>query len=197
MNVPAAASPSRMTVREFLDWAVAQAPGRYELVQGTPVAMAPERNLHLIVKGAVFRALSEAVAAAGLDCTVLPDGATVVIDETTAREPDAAVQCGSAPDPDALTIDAPIIVVEVASPTSVRTDEDDKLVEYFSVPSIQHYLVLHPKQRVVVHHKRHEADEIRTRIMREGVIDLAPPGFSVAVADLFGPALPMREAVKG
>ena len=188
MNAPAALANPRMTVSEFLEWAIAQPTGRYELVGGTLVAMAPERNLHLMVKGAVFRALSDAVARAGLDCTVLPDGATVVIDETTARVPDAAVQCGHSPDPDALTIDAPVIVVEVASPSSGRTDEEDRLIEYFSVPSIEHYLILHPKQGTLVQHSRSGPGEIRTRIVREGVIDLTPPGFSVAVRDLLGPA---------
>lgn len=33
--------PSRMTVAEFLDWASTQPRGRYELVQGEVVAMAP------------------------------------------------------------------------------------------------------------------------------------------------------------
>jgi len=183
-----------MTVAEFLDWGVLPAPGRHELVEGTPVARSPERNLHLIVKGAVFRALSDAVADAGLDCTVLPDGATIIIDEATAREPDAAVQCGGLPDLDALTLDAPIIVVEVASPTSVRIDEDNKFVEYFSLPSIRHYLVVHPKRRVVVHHGRQESGEIRARILHDGVVELSLPGFSVAVADLFGPLAPTRES---
>jgi Uma2 family endonuclease len=183
-----------MRVAEFLDWAVTQARGRYELVEGAPVAMSPERNLHLVVKGAAFRALGDAVAAAGLDCTVLPDGATVVIDDQTAREPDAAVQCGSPPDPDALIIDSPIIVVEVTSPTSVRTDEDDKLVEYFSIPTIEHYLVIHPKQRAVVHHSRQGSGEIRTRILREGAIDLTPPGLSVRVEALLGPSTTARSS---
>jgi Uma2 family endonuclease len=35
--------PGRMTVEEFVDWAMAQPEGRFELVAGTVVAMAPER----------------------------------------------------------------------------------------------------------------------------------------------------------
>ena len=129
--------------------------------------------------------MSDAVADAGLDCTVLPDGATIIVDEATAREPDAAVQCGGLPDLDALTIDAPIIVVEVASPTSVRIDEDIKFVEYFSLPSIRHYLVVHPRRRVVVHHGRQESARSAphpARRRRRAV----PARVSVAVADLFG-----------
>ena len=35
--------PGRMTVDEFLAWAMAQPEGRFELVDGRVVAMAPER----------------------------------------------------------------------------------------------------------------------------------------------------------
>ena len=87
-----------MTVQEFLVWAAAQPRGRYELVRGEIVAMAPERARHNLVKAAVFRALSDAVARAGLPCTVFTDGMTVVIDNEHSREPDAAVQCGVAAD---------------------------------------------------------------------------------------------------
>ena len=82
-----------MTVPEFLVWAAAQPRGRYELVRGEVVAMAPERVRHNLVKLAVARSLSAAVARAGLPCTVFTDGMTVVIDNETSREPDAAVQC--------------------------------------------------------------------------------------------------------
>ncbi|MFZ1102065.1 MAG: Uma2 family endonuclease, partial [Hyphomicrobiaceae bacterium] len=129
-----------MTVPEFLAWATAQPRGRYELVRGEVVAMAPERQRHLRVKGAVFRALGDAVIRARLAYTVFPDGATVVIDNEHSREPDAAVQSDAAGNPDSTVLDAPVIVVEVTSPSSERDDTGEKLVEYFSVPSIHHYL---------------------------------------------------------
>ena len=58
---------------------------------------------------------------------------TVVIDNDTSREPDAAVQCDVAIDLDSMVLEAPLIVVEVVSPSSERDDTGDKLVEYFSV----------------------------------------------------------------
>src|SRR3954471_18131936 len=91
MNV---AVPRRMSVAEFLDWAERQPKGRYELVDGQVIAMSPERNRHVVVKRSVANALESAVAKAQLNCTVLGDGATVVIDEDNSREPDASVQCG-------------------------------------------------------------------------------------------------------
>ena len=82
-----------MTVTEFQAW-VEEQPGstRYELVDGEPVAMAPERSAHALSKARAWRALDEAIRDAGLRCTAYPDGMTVVVDERTCREPDALVR---------------------------------------------------------------------------------------------------------
>jgi Uma2 family endonuclease len=177
--------PRRMTVAEFLAWADSTQPcGRYELVRGEIVAMAPERTRHAIIKGAVFRALGDAIKRAGLPCTAFPDGVMVVIDDDHAREPDASVQCGAAVDLDSMVLDAPLIVVEVISPSSERTDTDVKLKEYFSVSSIQHYLIVDPASKAVVHHARNPGGDISRRVASSGAIDLTPPGLTVPVAEL-------------
>jgi Uma2 family endonuclease len=173
-----------MTVAEFLAWASAQPRGRYELVRGKAVAMEPERARHAIIKGEVFLALKNAVKRAGLPCAVFPDGMTVVIDHDHTREPDASVQCGAALDLESMTLDAPLIVVEVISPSTERTDTDVKVTEYFSVPSIQHYLIVNPARRVVVHHTRSRSGDISRRELSSGAINLAPPGMMVPVAEL-------------
>jgi len=178
----------RMTVSEFLAWASAQPRGHYELVRGQVVAMAPERARHNLVKAAVFRALDNAVRRAGLPCTVFTDGMTVVIDNEHSREPDAAVQCGIAADLDSMILEAPLIVVEITSPSTERDDTGDKLVEYFSIPSIQHYLIVNPGKNVVIHHARDDHGGIATQILSSGELDLAPPGLSVPVHELL-PAL--------
>ncbi len=174
----------RMTVTEFLDWASAQPRGRYELVRGEVVRMAPERARHNIVKLAVARALDDAVKRAGLPCTVFTDGMTVVIDNHHAREPDAAVQCNVANDLNSMILDAPLIVVEVTSPSSERDDTGEKVAEYFSVPSIHHYLIVDPVKKVVVHHARSDGGDIVKQIASSGEIDLTPPGMTVPVAEL-------------
>jgi Uma2 family endonuclease len=181
--------PRRMNVAEFLDWAMAQPRGRYELVQGEVVPMAPERALHNRVKGAVYRALEDAIARANLPCIAYTDGMTVVIDDEHAREPDAAVQCGRAFDPNTLILEAPIIVVEITSPSSERDDTRVKVGEYFSVPSIQHYLIIDLDKKVVVHRVRSQGGDIEKHIVTSGEIDLTPPGMTVPVAELL-PAFP-------
>ena len=99
-----------LTSAQFIKWAAQQPSGRYELVAGRIVAMAPERAHHNLAKIAVLLALREGVTRAGLPCTVYTDGMTVVIDQHHSREPDAAIQCGDQPDPDSVVLDAPIIV---------------------------------------------------------------------------------------
>lgn len=107
------------------------------------------------------------------------------IDERNGRIPDVLVQCGSLDD-DAVWLTAPVILVEVVSPGSGMRDSRDKLLDYFSIPSLQHYLLVYTDKRLVVHHRRGASDrDIATRIQEDGKIDLSPPGFSLAVASFF------------
>jgi Uma2 family endonuclease len=68
---------TEFTAEEFIAWALEQPTGRYELDNGTVVATAPERVNHARVKSQGWLALRTAIAARGLACEALPDGATV------------------------------------------------------------------------------------------------------------------------
>jgi Uma2 family endonuclease len=165
-----------MTVEEFVVWAQAQGRGRYELVDGEVVEMPTEGGRHNLVKGAVWKALQAAVAAAKFSGTVFTDGMTVKIRGNRGREPDAVVTARPVADLDAAILADPMIVVEVASPSTGHIDHGAKLAEYFSVPSIQHYLIVQPLDKMIIHHARGEGDKIRTRIVRSGDLQLDPPG---------------------
>jgi Uma2 family endonuclease len=179
----------RMNVDEFLAWSEHQPGESYELVDGRVFAMTRETVLHNLVKGEVFSALRDAVRAAGLPCHVFVDGVGIAVNKDTLRIPDVALQCGVDLNLKAMTIEAPLIVVEVASVSSENDDTSAKLIDYFSVTSIQHYLVILPRQRGVVHYQRGERDKIDTRIAHDGEIVLAPPGITLAVAALLGPVV--------
>jgi Uma2 family endonuclease len=179
---------TRMNVGEFLAWSERQPDDRYELVDGEVVAMTRDTVRHNRTKFAAARALDDAVRTAGLPCVVLIDGVGVVINDRTLRIPDVVVQCGAEPALDALILDSPLIVVEVVSPSSGRDDIDTKLVDYFSVASIRHYLIIFTEKRVVVHHQRNVGGAIDTRILHDGEVALDPPGTTVTVAALLGPS---------
>lgn len=174
-----------MTVDEFLVWGQARDEGRYELQDGVVIAMSPERVIHTETKAATWAALREAIARAGLPCHALPDGATVRVADKTAFEPDALVYCGDKAPPHAMEIPNPLIVVEVLSPGTLLRDLRDKLSGYFTVPSIQHYLIIDTDKRMVIHHARADAGKLLTRIATEGGITLDPPGLELPLAAIF------------
>ena len=174
-----------MTSDKFLVWALDQ-PGRYELVDGFPVQMQAERTRHSGVKGRVYRALGDAIQRRNLPCEAWPDGVALRIDDMRTREPDAVVTCGVKQDGDALALEGAVIVVEVLSPTNSNTDKLEKLADFSRVPGLKHYLIVHPTERYVIHHKL-GAEQVETRIVRDGELRLDPPGLVVPLADLFPP----------
>jgi Uma2 family endonuclease len=185
MNI---ALPTRLTVDEFLAWAVRQKEGKYELVDGVVIMQQAQRWGHSKVKAAVYLALQQAIAAAGIPYYVGPDGPTVRIGKHKAFVPDALVAPLPEPALDSLEITNPIIVVEVLSPSTVRMDTTTKLDGYFRVASVKHYLIVDPETRTITHHKRGRAAAVKTRIVRKGVLALNPPGIEIRPSDLFAPA---------
>jgi Uma2 family endonuclease len=179
MSDPAAAL---MTSDEFIAWAMEQPEGqRYELFAGRVVSMAPERSVHALANFRMARRLEEAVERDGLACTVYPDGMAVEIDATTTCEPDALVLCGPAVPPDTIKLTDPVIVVEVLAPSTRARDHGDKLIDYFRLPSVQHYLIVRTEDHAIIHHTRNADGSILTRIAREGVLRLDPPGLTVGL----------------
>ena len=137
---------------------------------GVPVMMSPERVLHAETKGEAYVALREAASARRVAMsTYIRDGVAIRIE----RRGDLRAGCvrrlwSAAPD-DALEIDDPIIVVEVLSPSTAAIDHGRKLSGYFSLPSVEHYLILDPERRVVIHHKRGAGRRDRDAGAVEGV----------------------------
>ena len=173
-----------MTADAFLAWAAEQPSGRFELVRGRVVEMAPEKTKHVLARAAVYVALRDAISAAGRDWTALPDGATVRIDAATVYEPDA-LATAAALDLESIEVAEPVILVEVASPSTRGVDAGAKLADYFRLPSLRHYLIVDPDRRVVIHHARGEDGRILTEVVREGALGLDALGAALAVDALF------------
>jgi Uma2 family endonuclease len=176
--------PQRLSRAEFHAWTQAQPSGRFERVNGEVVAMAPERWVHARLKARIWRAFDREITLAGLQCEAAPDGMTVEVDADTDYEPDALINCGP-PMADASTVAPnPVVIVEVLSPKTASVDAGGKLADYFSIPSVQHYLLVRPSRPEIIHHRR-VAEKIETLIIREGSVDLTPPGIRLSLAEIY------------
>src|SRR5947209_19610157 len=94
------AAKEKMSADEFLAWAEAQE-GRWELQDGAPVAMSPERVAHAETKDRTLQSLARAIERARAPCRALPDGLGVRIGARTVFHPDALGYCRPRLPPDA------------------------------------------------------------------------------------------------
>ena len=81
-----------------------------------------------------------------------------------------------------LLIANPVIIAEVLSPTTAHSDTSAKLIGYFKLPSVAHYLIIDPDARTVTHYARNSTPNI----LKSGGLRLDPPGIDVTIEDLLG-----------
>ena len=191
MSTARPAERPRMTVEQYLAWAQTQPDAHYELVDGVPCKMSPERTSHAWVKGAICRVFEGAIGKSGLSLLVFPEGPTIVTGQSRAREPDVVVHSAEGIDWDAMILERPIILVEVTSPSTVKIDTGTKVGEYFSIDSVLHYLVVDPSRREVVHYRRSDSSRVEMHSLKEGLLRLDPPGVEVPLEHFFA-GLPMQ-----
>ena len=174
------------TVEEYLAWTQTQSDlPRTELINGQIIAMTPERVEHVEIKVAAVIALKKAIARAGVSCHALGDGMTVRIDDHTAYEPDALVYCGERLKRGAMLARDPVVIVEVLSPTTSHTDTSAKLIGYFKLPSVHHYLIINPDAYAITHHSRRADGTVSGHTVTSGTIQLDPPGLAIDVSEFF------------
>jgi Uma2 family endonuclease len=104
----------------------------------------------------------------------------VQIDASTAFEPDVVVSYVKVPE--GLLVPEPLIVVEILSASTRDRDLTIRLAGYAALPSVAHYLLVETDRRLVVHHHRVAGQpELRTAIVRQGLLRLDPPGLSLDI----------------
>ena len=174
-----------MSVDEFLVWADGREE-KWELLDGRPVAMAPERAHHSRVKAFVSAVFVNVIRREGLSCAAYSDGLAVRVAARRVFIPDILVTCPPAPVNDMET-STPLLVVEVLSPSTAAFDHGAKLEAYFTLPSLMHCLLIDPDRQVLIWHRRGQGDIIETRILHEGPVRLDPPGIAFELSELFVP----------
>jgi Uma2 family endonuclease len=125
------------TLLQFLAWEDRQEL-RYEFDGFQPVAMTGGTVAHETISGTLRALLGERLRGK-LCCVVGPTMKVEVMDRI--RYPDAFVYFTPVP-PTETVIKNPVVVFEVLSPGTSRTDRIEKLREYQAAQSIQRYVIL-------------------------------------------------------
>jgi Uma2 family endonuclease len=186
-----------MDAEAFLAWSERQPKeaGRFELWDGVVVNTAEWNDElkmyagdsfgHADLKFDVVQLLKGSIKRRGKPCQAYVDGPQVRIATGRVYQPDAIVRCGPPPPSDQGVATDPLIVVEVVSASSIARDYGDKLIGYFSVPSIMHYLIVDPFERRVMHHRRTVGQSHEASSHPSGILTLDPPGIDLDISALF------------
>jgi Uma2 family endonuclease len=122
------------TYEDYCQWE-----GRWELIEGIPIAMSPlPIPAHQLIGGKLFAIFNELVPGLCEDCVAYPPIDWKVKDDTI-LQPDFLVVCGKINKP---YLDfPPVLVAEILSPSSVIKDRNAKFSIYES-RQVSYYLIL-------------------------------------------------------
>ena len=179
-----------MTLAEFLAWEERQEL-RYEFDGFVPVAMTGGTLRHGAIQANLVIALGTRLR--GSPCRAFGEGIKIEADGSI-RYPDAFVRCGGAID-DKTIADDPVVVFEILSPSSSRTDRIAKVREYGNTPSIQRYVILEQTSQAATVFTRQHGKWTAELVSEDAELDMPEIGISVPLADLYeGVSFPEHEA---
>ena len=122
------------TYEDYKQWE-----GDWELIDGVPVAMAPSPvSEHQMILSRIAHELEKSLEECE-ECFVLVEE-DWKIDEKNVVRPDISVVCGELTD---FIQNAPLITVEIVSPSSAERDEDVKFAMY-AEEGVRYYILVYP-----------------------------------------------------
>ena len=180
----------RMTLEEFLCWEDGT-DTRYELVDGFPVAMAPPAEAHRILAMRLGSRIDAALAGRR-PCNAQIEPGVVRPDRADSYYvPDIAVTCRSN-EPGRQAMADPILVVEILSLSTERSDRRVKLPVYQEIESVREILLIDAD----THHAelyRRENDHWGIELVHgaEATLFLASVDLRISMSELYeGIAIP-------
>ena len=134
----------------------AQSPVRHEYIAGEIFAMTGASIRHNVIAGNLFAELRTHLK--GTPCRALIEGVKLRLrKEQSYFYPDVMVTCEDRLqelDSQQQIVEAPLVVIEILSPTTEATDRREKLRAYRTLPSLKEYLLVSQEQAQVEIYRR-------------------------------------------
>lgn len=159
---------------------------KHEYVAGSLYAMVGGRVQHNVIAANALIALGSQLR--GQRCRPFNSDMKIRIELPTHTRfyyPDVSVVCESN-GPEATYQDRPVVVIEVLSRSTYRTDTGEKKEGYLAIPSLKVYLLVEQETaRVLVCRRSGEGFETERYLDRTAVIPLPEISASLSLADLY------------
>ena len=133
--------PDRMTLAEFLDWD-APGTGRWQLIDGVPLAMAPAGSTQGLIQTTIARLIDTHLVQRGGPCVMMTNPGIIPAFRANRNFfiPDAAVTCTES-DIGVPGIRHPILVIEILSPAN-HAETWRNIRAYMLIPTVREILVI-------------------------------------------------------
>ena len=130
-----------MTTAEFLAWDAPGA-GRWQLVDGEPVAVAPASRTHGALQLELGSLVRNHLIASGSRCTAVTEPGIIprVLASENFRIPELAVTC-TPYETEEYGVANPVLIVEILSPSN-RAETWKNVWSYTTIPSLREILIL-------------------------------------------------------
>ncbi len=141
---------------------------RHEYIYGEVYAMAGTSDKHNRIAGNIFSKIDNRLG--NSRCEAFIESVKLKADIATFYYPDVMVACDEVPE-SAYYREEPILLVEVLSPSTARTDRNEKLTVYKNIPSLQEYLIVWQDKIYVELHQRQSDNSWQTFVFDDSQVD--------------------------
>lgn len=176
-------SAQHVSVAEYLA-GEKDSPVRHEYVHGQVYAMAGASDRHNLIAGTVYSRLLDHTARG--PCQTFVSDMKVMVDSSLYYYPDVVVSCDP-PGGDPYFRTQPVLIIEVTSPNTHRTDYQEKLAAYKRIPSLREYVLIAQDQVLVEIFRRDAGDRWTVEELTEPDQQLRfeSVGLSMSLADVY------------
>lgn len=177
----------------------AESPIKHEYVNGEMFAMVGGTLRHNTIALNIAAALRSHLR--NTPCRVFINDVRVRVEKAHSYYyPDLLVTCARGAqriDLDAVTVDDPVLVIEVLSPSTEATDRREKLLAYRTVSSLSEYvLVSQDEARVKIHRRRGGIGWEKIEYSGPETVELAAVGLQIGMREIYE-GVPIEALMRG
>jgi len=176
---------NRMTVEEYLAGEL-DSQIKHEYLDGVIYSMVGARNSHNIIGANALVALSNGLR--GHRCRPFNSDTKIRLrlpNEIRFYYPDVSVVCNPNPQSDSFQ-DKPVVILEVLSRSTRRTDEGEKKDAYLAIPSLAAYLLIEQESAAVTVWRKIDKRFVRENYQgMEAVVPLSEIDAVLTLADIY------------